>query len=169
MTESKHWRRVAAVLADAGRRLLYARIVVASEEGAPLVAADLDSAGAKRLRALTEAGLVTDVDGVLATGDILTRLLQEAAPQAASGPERFLTGGRLTVLPRRARDRAELFAWLATRVLAPGECLGERELTDRLVALADDPVALRRYLVDAGALARTPDGRDYRLAEAGTS
>ena len=169
MTESKRWRRVVAVLADPGRRLLYARIVLAAEEGTPLRTADLDSAGAKRLRALTEAGLVADADGVLVPGDILTDLLQEAAPQAASGPDRYLTGGRLTVLPRRARDRAELFAWLATRVLTPGERLGERELADRLAALADDPVALRRYLVDAGALVRDPDGRDYRLAEAGTS
>ncbi len=167
MTESRRWRRVAAVLADPGRRLLYARVVVAADAGTPLRAAELDAAGAKRMRALTEAGLVTDADGVLAPGDILTDLLQEAAPQAASGPERFLTGGRLTVLPRRARDRAELFAWLAIRVLAPGECLGERELTDRLAALADDPVALRRYLVDAGALVRDPDGRDYRLPGAG--
>lgn len=167
MTESRRWRRVAAVLADPGRRLLYARVVVAADAGTPLRAAELDAAGAKRMRALTEAGLVTDADGVLAPGDILTDLLQEAAPQVASGPERFLTGGRLTVLPRRARDRAELFAWLAIRVLAPGECLGERELTDRLAALADDPVALRRYLVDAGALVRDPDGRDYRLPGAG--
>ena len=94
---------------------------------------------------------------------MFAELLRESPPKAASGPERFLTGGRLTVLPRRSQDRAEVFGWLAGRVLAPGERLDERELTGRLAALADDPVALRRYLVDAGVLARTPDGRDYRL------
>ena len=154
---------MAAVLADPGRRSLYARVVLAAEDGTPARAADLDSAGGKRLRALTEAGLVVDDGGVLSPGEVFAELLRESPPRAASGPERFLTGGRLTVLPRRAQDRAEVFAWLAARVLTPGESLDERALTGRLAALADDPVALRRYLVDAGALARTPDGRDYRL------
>lgn len=165
MAESKRWRRVAAVLADPGRRLLYARVVLAADAGTPLRAADLDSAGGKRLRALAEAGLVVDDAGVLTPGEVFAELLRESAPRAASGPERFLTGGRLTVLPRRAGDRAELFAWLASHVLSAGERLDERALTERLAALADDPVALRRYLIDAGALVRSPDGRDYRLAE----
>lgn len=163
MAESKRWRRVAAVLADPGRRLLYARIVVSADAGVPLCTADLDSAGAKRLRALAGAGLVADRGGVLHPGEVFAELLREPAPRAASGPERFLSDGRLTVLPRRARDRAAVFGWLAGRVLDRGERLDERELTDRLAAVADDPVALRRYLVDAGVLVRSPDGRDYRL------
>ncbi len=162
MTESKRWRQVAAMLADVDRRLLYAQIVVSADTGTPMRAADLDSAGAKRLRALLAAGLVVD-DGALRPGEVFAELLDESAPRVASGPERFLTHGRLTVLPRRAADRDELFAWLAGRVLAPGECLDEKQLTSRLAELADDPVALRRYLIDAGELLRSPDGRDYRL------
>lgn len=165
MAESKRWRRVVAVLADPGRRSLYARIVLAADLGTPVRAAGLDSAGGKRLRALTEAGLVVDDAGVLTPGEVFAALLEESAPRVVTGPERFLAGGRLTVLPRRARDRAEVFGWLAGRLLAPGESLGERDLTDRLAGLADDPVALRRYPIDAGALVRSPDGRDYRLPD----
>ena len=42
------------------------------------------------------------------------------------------------------------------------EPLGERELTERLAELADDPALLRRALVDGGLLSRSPDGSDYR-------
>ena len=40
--------------------------------------------------------------------------------------------------------------------------LGERELTERLAELADDPALLRRALVNGGLLSRSPDGSDYR-------
>ena len=165
MAGSSRWRQVAATLADADRRLLYARIVVADAEGRALTAGDLDSAGARRLRALTSAGLIAAEQDVLRPSEIFAELLREDPPRAAEGPERFLAGGRLTGLPRRARDRAELFGWLAGRVLAAGECLDEKQLTSRLAEVAVDPVALRRYLVDAGCLLRSPDGRDYRLPE----
>jgi hypothetical protein len=163
VTTSAHWRRVLAVLADADRRLLYARVVVADAEGRPLLAAELDSAGRRRLRALVEAGLVVIEQDALRPGEVFADLLGQDPPRVAEGPERFLIGGRLTVLPRRARDRAAVFGWLAARVLAAGERLDEKQLTARLADLADDPVALRRYLVDAGNLVRSPDGRDYRL------
>ncbi|MBK8447829.1 MAG: DUF2087 domain-containing protein [Micropruina sp.] len=161
MADALHWRRVAATLSDPERRLLYARVVV-GERSDPVRADALDSAGRRRLAALVDAGLVLVHDGVVSAADPFTALLQAAPAQRVTGPERFLTGGRLSVLPRTQRDRQQVFAWLADRAMQDAEVLDEKELTRRLSALADDPVAVRRYLVDAGVLHRDPDGRNYR-------
>lgn len=76
-------------------------------------------------------------------------------------PTRFLVRGRLERLPRRAADRDLLFAYVATRVLELDEPVTERELTDRLATFADDPVGVRRDLVDRGLVTRTRDGATY--------
>ena len=164
MAESQHWRRPVAVLADPARRLLYARLVVASAGDEPVRPDDLDTADKRRLRALSECGLVVLDEGVILAADPFTALLADGEVKVRSGPERFLTGGRLTVLPRRASDRELLFEWLASEALAGEEVLDEKEFTARLAGLADDPVALRRHLVDFGAVVRSPDGSNYRLA-----
>ena len=62
-----------------------------------------------------------------------------------------------------AKTQRALAAGL-TPVVCVGETLDERELTERLGRFADDPVTLRRYLVDAGLLARTPTGSAYTRA-----
>ena len=61
-----------------------------------------------------------------------------------------------------------VLGWLVERAVHDTELLDEKELTRRLAALADDPVALRRYLVDAGELHRDPDGRNYRRGSSGS-
>lgn len=81
---------------------------------------------------------------------------------ATTGPERFLLRGRLESLPRRQEDRRLVLRWLAARVSDLGEPMSERELTDRLAALAADPVGRRRDLVEAGLVGRTRDGAEYR-------
>ncbi|GAA0348943.1 DUF2087 domain-containing protein [Micropruina glycogenica] len=167
MSEPPHWRRVAATLADPDRRLLYARLVLAGPDE-PLRLDDLDAADRRRLTALTGAGLAVVDDGVVRAGDPFSALLQARPVQRATGAERFLTGGRLGVLPRTQRDRQEVLGWLVERAVHDTELLDEKELTRRLAALADDPVALRRYLVDAGELHRDPDGRNYRRGSSGS-
>ena len=81
--------------------------------------------------------------------------------QASPPPDRFLVRGRLETLPRRRADRDLVFRYLATRVLAVHDPVGERELTDRLAEVSRDPVGLRRELVDAGIVTRTRDGSEY--------
>ncbi len=76
-------------------------------------------------------------------------------------PTRFLVRGRLERLPRRAADRDLLFAYVAARVLVLDEPITERELTDRLATFVDDPVGVRRDLVDRGLVTRTRDGATY--------
>lgn len=161
MAGSQAWRRLVAVLADPGRRLLYAQIVVA-EQQQPLRPEEFDGVRRRQLRALTDAGLVEVIDGGLVAADPFHPVLAAGASTVPTGPDRFLAGGVLRGLPRRASDRDEVFGWIAGRVLAAEEEADEKEVTRRLGRLADDPVALRRHLVDAGVLIRTPDGRSYR-------
>jgi hypothetical protein len=75
--------------------------------------------------------------------------------------ERFLDRGRLVRTPRRHADRALVLEHLASRVLAPGEAASEVELTERIRAFSDDPVRLRRDLVEAGLVGRRADGSVY--------
>ncbi|MGC5165222.1 DUF2087 domain-containing protein [Luteimicrobium sp. DT211] len=76
-------------------------------------------------------------------------------------PSRFLVRGRLERLPRRAADRDLVLAYLAARVLVLDDPVTERALTDRLTDLVDDPVGIRRDLVDRGLVTRTRDGATY--------
>lgn len=65
-------------------------------------------------------------------------------------------------MPRRWRDKLAVTQYLAVQAMpALLEPVGERELTDRLATLADDPVALRRAFVDQGLVQRTRDGAEY--------
>ena len=82
-----------------------------------------------------------------------------------AGPERFLVRGRLERSPRRWEDRRLVLRWLAAQVLPLDEPTSERVLTERLAAIADDPVARRRDLVDAGLAHRTRDGAEYWRSE----
>lgn len=82
-------------------------------------------------------------------------------PRPARDPERFLENGRLVRVPRRQADRDDVLALMVTRVLATEEVVTERDLMARLSAVANDPVGLRRALVDARYLDRTRDGAEY--------
>lgn len=85
--------------------------------------------------------------------------MDEQRPGA--GPERFLVRGRVETMPRRRADRDLLLRWLAQQVLPLEDPVPERALTERIAALARDPVGLRRDLVDAGLVTRTRDGAEY--------
>ena len=79
----------------------------------------------------------------------------------AADPGRFLVRGRLESTPRRQADRDLVRRYVASRVLPLHEPVSERVLTERLAALARDPVGLRRDLVEAGLVTRTRDGAEY--------
>lgn len=79
---------------------------------------------------------------------------------------RFLHDGRLETMPRRREHRRTVARWLAHAALPVLlDTVGERELTDRLARLADDPVGVRRALVDLGVVHRTRDGAEYWRTE----
>ena len=89
------------------------------------------------------------------------RFLAEIAAQPRLGS--FVHHDLLDRWPRRLALREALLTLIAG-CLADGTDWTERQLTDELALIASDPVTLRRDLVDAGLLWRTPDGRQYRRA-----
>ena len=79
-----------------------------------------------------------------------------------SGPPdlaRFFRGDRLETMPRRARDRDAVLAYLATQ-FEPARDYAELEVNSMLMSAADDVAMLRRYLIDARLLTR--DHGTYR-------
>lgn len=69
-------------------------------------------------------------------------------------------------MPRRWRDKIAVTRYLAAQVLPDLlEPVAERELTARLAQVAQDPVALRRAMVDQGVVQRTRDGAEYWRTE----
>ena len=159
------WRPVVAALANRDARAVWAQLIA---DGAP--ATGMSPARQRRALALLESvGLVRRADGVHEPVDTAFReLLATSAslqPRRA-GVERFLRpDGRIDRFPAAADDRAALLAHIGDRVLADGETVTERELTERLTRFGDDPVTLRRYLVDAGILVRTRSGSEYARAD----
>ncbi|MEL7975377.1 DUF2087 domain-containing protein [Isoptericola sp. F-RaC21] len=92
-------------------------------------------------------------------------MVDDATP-APADVSRFLHDGRLPAMPRRREHRRAVARWLAHAVLPTLlDTVGERELTDRLAELVDDPVGVRRALVDLGLVHRTRDGAEYWRTE----
>ncbi|GAB2498469.1 hypothetical protein GCM10027063_42510 [Promicromonospora xylanilytica] len=97
-----------------------------------------------------------------------TRHEQATAGAAGSpgDPRRFLRSGILEGMPRRWRDKIAVTRYLAVQAMPTLlEPMTERELTDRLRELAQDPVGVRRAMVDQGLVRRTRDGAEYWRTE----
>lgn len=156
------WRPLAAALANEATRTAYARIVL----GDPDPLAGLAPSRARHVgEALLRSGLVIEREGALVADDAaLKEMLATDAPRP-TGVARFLRpDGRIDRYPTNAAERRDLLVAVAGEVLAPGEVVTERELTDRLAAHADDVALLRRHLVDHGVVERTRSGSEYALA-----
>ncbi len=93
-------------------------------------------------------GVVTTLNGVV-TEDVLTA--------------RWFRDGRLLGYPRQPKVRSRVLALLAPTTIGTTERVDERTFTARLAELTDDPIRLRRELVDRGLIERTPDGGAYWL------
>jgi hypothetical protein len=154
------WRRIAATLDDPLRRQVYASVVLD---------VPLDLTRKKRdkaLAALTAAGLLrVDGDEHVVVEDAFSSLLAASPTVARKGVDRFTRDGRIAQYPVRADDLLELLMWARDRAVPESGELSERELGDRLTALTSDVAALRRYLVDAGLVARDADGGRYWRAD----
>ncbi|MGA4635433.1 DUF2087 domain-containing protein [Pseudomonas solani] len=74
--------------------------------------------------------------------------------------------GRLRTWPGKHSHRRPCL-WMTWMALPPRTAMSEREVDGHIreVASLGDHVLLRRELVDAGWLVRTPDGREYRRVE----
>ncbi|ANF32064.1 hypothetical protein A0130_10605 [Leifsonia xyli] len=155
------WRPVVAALANGDARAVWAAVVATGETDAGLGAARTRRA----LDLLERVGLVRRVgDSVVADDGVFRNLLAASAAvrPRPTGVGQFLRAdGRIDRYPSSADDRMALLRMVAESVLSDGEVVGERALTERLAERSDDPVALRRYLVDAGLVVRTRSGSEY--------
>jgi hypothetical protein len=79
----------------------------------------------------------------------------------AHGLAALFSGGRLTAIPRKAARREQLLLHLAETLFDRDRDYAEHEVNTMLLTVHDDCSALRRYLVEAGLLTRTPDGSRY--------
>lgn len=161
-------RQIVGVLASESRALLWAKVVVAADEGGdPVRASDLPSARKRDLSALERAGLVAvSEDRVRPSHDALREALKGASRDESVdvGPERFLVDGVLESMPRRTKDRVEILEHLSREIFrGPHAVLSESDVMMRLKCLASDPVGVRRALVDFGFVGRERDGTRYWL------
>lgn len=158
------WRPVVAALANADARAVWAAVVATGEADAGLGAARTRRA----LELLERVGLVRRAGNSYEADDTVFRRLLAASAASRpkpSGVDRFLRpDGRIDRYPSSAEDREVLLRTIAEAVLGDSEVVAERELTERLATRSDDPVALRRYLVDAGLVVRTRSGSEYARA-----
>ena len=136
-----------SALADPARLQLFARIC-----------AGLPADGAKLVKRLVDAGLVTvDGDAYRAVPEVFREALAKAPADPLDGLFRH---GRLVTIPHSGRRRQLLLAHLAER-FEPGRLYTEQDVREKLSMVHDDHATLRRYLVDEGLLQRSNDGSAY--------
>ena len=164
----QQWRPVLAALANAEQRLLLAEVIMAEAAREGTVVSD--ARRNKGLDRLAGCGVLAGTDGDWRVDAAGLRSLLSAPAQSeseATGDEevdRFVSEGRIHTYPAKPGPRRRLLGWAAPQALEAEEVLTEGELNQRLEALTSDVVTLRRYLVDAGLLTRSPDGSAYRRA-----
>ena len=165
---------IVKALADPERLRVFADIVL-TETGASVAELRTRHPHAeKSLVRLFESGLVTREDGkVRAAPDAFraaAAAARESRPDAPPGvsPEvaHLYANGRITTLPVNRRTRVKLLRDLANRHFEFDRAYTEREITEPLAAEFDDPLQLRRDLIDELLLERDLGGTEYRRREA---
>jgi hypothetical protein len=148
------------------------RVVAAVVLGArtPSQVAERVDAGADDVAAaltrLMRAGLLSaDGEGFTVRSDVFAQAARAEAPRRVPEPydgldpsiakvlRVFLVDGRLTSIPVAGRKRRVVLEHLVS-VFEPGQRYSELQVNVILRAWHDDVAALRRYLVEAGLLAR---------------
>jgi hypothetical protein len=81
--------------------------------------------------------------------------------EIASVLRRYVHDGRLTAMPRAGRRRLIVLEQIVQR-FEPGRRYSEEKVNTMLRVVLPDHAALRRYLVDAGLLARS-SGEYWRI------
>lgn len=159
------WRGVIAALANPETRRVLG-LLLAEQDASEHLASLPQKRRDRILRTLVDARVIDRNAGEPRLRVERFAELLSATPVARpTGIDRFFVDGRLEHYPARSDDRAAVLLTLADRTMPdPDESIDERTLTERLATLTDDPVTMRRYLVDAGLLEREPDGSAYRRA-----
>lgn len=145
----------AVALGDRTLATIAERTALTNDETARAVAR-LVGAG---IVAKTEDGLEVDPGAFAAAARAASTPRQapdlgDATPEQALVLRNFVDGaGRIQALPAREAKRQLVLEWVAGRFERDRE-YAERQVNDVLVEIHDDYATLRRFLVDAGLLAR---------------
>jgi hypothetical protein len=157
---------VLAALASPDRLRLFARVVLAGDNGIGLAELEAGEPGATRLlpRLLRAGLLARGPAGRLVARPAAFRVpdLAGAPPGAAPDVSRLFRNGRLTGIPARQAPRSALLAFLAGHLFEPGRGYPEAEVNAAIGRYYSDFATLRRYLVDEGLLVRSADGSCYQ-------
>jgi len=166
-TDAKAWRGVIAALANSESRHVLG-LLLAEHDASTHLAALSPARRGRVLQSLIAAGLI---DPTTASGpeprlriERFAEMLEASPIARRTGIDRFIANGRLDHYPAGADDRSDVLRFIASEAVPDDESLDEKTVTERLAALTDDPVTMRRYLVDAGLLNRESDGSRYRRA-----
>ncbi|MCC3765232.1 DUF2087 domain-containing protein [Glycomyces sp. TRM65418] len=171
-TEPSH--AIVKALADPERLRVFAEIVLADAGASVTELRQRHPRAEKALMRLFESGLVIREDGRIRAAPEAFKAAAAAArasrPDAppGTGPEvaHLYSNGRITVRPVNRRTRVALLRDLAGRLFAFDRVYTEAEITEALAAEFDDPLQLRRDMIDELLLERTEGGREYRRREA---
>ncbi|GAA1679054.1 hypothetical protein GCM10009830_27660 [Glycomyces endophyticus] len=166
---------IVKALADPARLRVFAAIVLAGDDGTGL--AELHAVHPRADQALprlVRAGLVTTAGHGFRAAPAAFREAAAAAraavPDAPEGTAvdvaHLYSAGRLTVIPTRRATRVAVLRDLAERLFAFDRVYSQAEITEALAEVHDDPLTLRRELIDELLLERTLGGREYRRREA---
>lgn len=160
---------IVKALADPERLQVFARIALAGSDG--LSTSQIDP---KTLPRLLKSGLVRSAEGRIradpAAFQRAAKAAREAHPDAPADVAPDLAAlyseGRITERPVNRRTRVALLHDLAGRLFEFDRVYTEREITGALAAEYDDPLQLRRDMIDELLLERTEGGREYRRRQA---
>ncbi|WP_405089444.1 DUF2087 domain-containing protein [Micromonospora sp. NBC_01392] len=159
---------LAGALADERRRAVFAAIVLGARDVPSVVtrtglpARDVATA----VRRLTDAGVLTDADGLRVDGERLREFARAGASSPALPPvdrretilRTFLRDGALIRLPAQRGRRRVLLEHITEHTFEPGRRYPERLVDEALRPWCEggaaDHVTLRRYLVDDVLLTR---------------
>ncbi|RRR96962.1 DUF2087 domain-containing protein [Glycomyces terrestris] len=166
---------IVKALADPDRLRVFAAIVLAGDTGTGLAALRQTHPRADQaLPRLVRAGLVTTADTGFRADPQAFRdaaaAARSAVPDAPAGtaPDvaHLYRAGRLTVIPTRRATRVAVLRDLADRLFEHDRVYTQDEVTAALADVHDDPLTLRREMIDELLLERTLGGREYRRREA---
>lgn len=76
---------------------------------------------------------------------------------------RYMRDGRFYVLPRKQKNRLEVFQYIYQHLQQYAQEFTEPELNERIKEVYEDFATMRRYLVDYQFLIRDNYGKSYQL------
>lgn len=89
------------------------------------------------------------------------------ARREVSVSEKYFKENKLVQIPKKEKDKLEVFDLIRDRIADKGKVFNEKELNEVIKEIYSDFSIIRRYLVDYGYLTRDNYGNSYEVKEDG--